>query len=348
MHKSQLVKVDITGRTELPGHSHVAAWAVLPPVDSVAEIRAVLFGYPGGTYTKRYFHFEVPDHPGYSMADYLADSGFAFVACDPLGVGDSSRPSAELLTFAMMAAANNIAVADLLAMLGRGDLAGPPLSPTAKCIGVGHSSGGGIVTVQQANHRSFDGLAVLGHSAIKPQWPKPPAALRDIPQPSPERDSQGYVIKPRTPLQLWNFFLDDVPREVIAADADFVAPLPPCYLEEDGGMYGGGTSKYASGVDVPVFLSFAERDAAVSPHLEPTCYPRSPDVTLFLQPRAAHCGNFASSRQLLFSRLGAWTRSLVDVDAGPAMTSPLVHEQDGGGVASGDPGRDAATFGDPR
>jgi hypothetical protein len=46
------------------------AWLLVPP--EPAGTKAVLLCLAGGTYDKRYWHIEIPGHPGYSFAEHLA------------------------------------------------------------------------------------------------------------------------------------------------------------------------------------------------------------------------------------------------------------------------------------
>src|SRR2546421_10183816 len=70
------------------------AWLFLPEQPLMAK--AVLLCLAGGTYDKRYWHLEVPGHPGYSFAEHLTGQGYVVVALDHLGVGDSGDPSGDL------------------------------------------------------------------------------------------------------------------------------------------------------------------------------------------------------------------------------------------------------------
>ena len=71
----------------------------------------------------------MPGAQGGGQAGWHAERGWIFVACDHLGVGDSS-------------------------------LADPAV------LGIGQSMGGCLTVVQQARHESYDGVGVLGYSAI--------------------------------------------------------------------------------------------------------------------------------------------------------------------------------------
>jgi hypothetical protein len=68
----------------------------------------------------------------------------------------------------------------------------------------------------------------------------------------------------------------------------------------------GITLEKAKQIQVLVFICFGERDMSLNPHLEPSTYPLSTDVTLYILKGSAHCHNFASSRHLLCDRLSNW------------------------------------------
>src|SRR5437762_3526342 len=94
-----MIRLDITGLANVPGDVEVAAAVFMPPALPVSDHPVVVVAYPGGTYTWRYYHLEVPGRSGYSFAQHLAASGCVVVACDHIGIGASSPvPSAEALT----------------------------------------------------------------------------------------------------------------------------------------------------------------------------------------------------------------------------------------------------------
>ena len=66
------------------------AWLFMP--SSRPDPLAVLCCFAGGTYDKHYWHLVVPGHHEYSFAEHLTNRGFAVIAIDHLGVGDSTQP----------------------------------------------------------------------------------------------------------------------------------------------------------------------------------------------------------------------------------------------------------------
>ncbi|HXY94740.1 MAG TPA: hypothetical protein VEP49_19915, partial [Acidimicrobiia bacterium] len=92
--------VDLGTVADLPGRQHTAVTVFTP--DPLPDELVVAFGFPGGGYNRRYFDLpvaldgelaaELPGPGGSSEARWHAARGWCFVACDHLGVGDSSRP----------------------------------------------------------------------------------------------------------------------------------------------------------------------------------------------------------------------------------------------------------------
>jgi pimeloyl-ACP methyl ester carboxylesterase len=112
-----------------------------------------------------YWDTHVNGFHDYGMAEYLAQRGFVVVAVDHPGVGASSEaPDLFDVTPRVVSQAHHDALAHIRQELRQGRLSPrlPALSDL-RVIGVGHSMGAMLVGVQQARHRSFDALVVLGH-----------------------------------------------------------------------------------------------------------------------------------------------------------------------------------------
>src|SRR5690606_16175115 len=137
---------------------------------------------PGGGYGRHYYDLDLPGTPG-GEAGYHCDRGWIFVACDHLGVGESTVPPGNVLSYENVARANYATVKAVMAKLEGGELL-PELAPVAGAVtlGIGQSMGGCFTIVLQGQHAPFDGIASLGYSAIhtvvpgrpgapQPQWP---------------------------------------------------------------------------------------------------------------------------------------------------------------------------------
>jgi pimeloyl-ACP methyl ester carboxylesterase len=283
----------------------VAAVRYQPSEATNANDNGLLFVcLPGGTYSYRYFDLAVPGHPGYSFARDVAGRGHTVVAFDNLGTGDSSRPACEV-GMDLQAAAT----AHAMKTIGGHE---------RTVVGVGHSMGGYVAIFQQARFRSFDAVAILGTTN---------QAVRIIDLPTEFIDAAGhgaqerqrlvetllagfpepYLENSRGPL-LAAFHLDDVPGPVLDADLTTETVVPR--LAAAQATVPGIALDAAAMIDVPVFLAFGDVDVSPCPHLEPSAYPASHDVTLFVLPESAHCHNLATSRQVLWDRLEAWATTV--------------------------------------
>ena len=203
--------------------------ATIHPAAGRARAHPVYFAFAGASYTRAYFDVPVP---GYSMAAYFTARGFTLVALDHLGSGESSWPAAAPPD--LIAAANDRAVAGVLATVREDPRTAIP--GDGPVLGIGHSMGGHLVTRQQADHRTFAAIAVLGWSATHTiiraadgslltsladserepadaSRPVVPERFRDLPP--------GYLYtRPRSALARWAFYPDGLDPAVIAADED--------------------------------------------------------------------------------------------------------------------------------
>ncbi|UGQ11999.1 alpha/beta fold hydrolase [Yinghuangia sp. ASG 101] len=269
--------------------------------------KAVLVCLPGGTYDRGYFDLEVPGHPGYSFARHAAAGGYGVLALDHLGTGAGSRPN-RAIDLTDLAAAAASAVAAVPGKLGQD---GP-------FVAVSHSLGGYVALLQQAAHRSYGGLAILGttnqYVAQRPPSPETAAlaetaegraALVDrIVAALPDRSG----LPDRSRMRSW-FHRDDVPEAVVAADDATTLTVVPRRAGAQASVPGTARDA-AAAVDVPVFLCYGDVDVSPDPHREPAFFPNSRDVTLYLLRDAAHCHNMAGTRHLLWHRLLHWCDTL--------------------------------------
>jgi pimeloyl-ACP methyl ester carboxylesterase len=305
------VRINVSDALAFDDDQFVACW-VFPPRDPGPDT-PLLLCLPGGTYTKAYWHLEVPGRAGYSFAEYMADAGMLVVAVDHLGTGESTKhPRALDLTLDVVAAANSAVVDEVRARAANGTLVDglPPVSlgPT---VAVGHSMGALLAIYQQSLFQSLDGLAALGYGTSGPISRR----VHSTGQPMPSRESvlqeaaSGALdgtptVSRHAPALRDHFYWDDVPEDVKAADDLTATNLP--------GLCGRMSlvpfiaSDHARRVECPVFIGLGERDSVAVHHDEPRGYAASSDVTLFVLPRSGHCHNTAGTRELLWDRLRSW------------------------------------------
>jgi alpha-beta hydrolase superfamily lysophospholipase len=319
--------VDITGTTELAGPLRTAVTVHLP--DRIDGPLDLLFGFPGGGFGRRYY--DVQALPGYSQAEHHTRQGFGFVACDHLGVGDSDLPDTFDLTYENLAHANSATTEAVVAGLRAGTLVqgvGPIEVRTV--VGMGQSMGGCLLTVQQANHATFDGVALLGWSGISTNFPAPDGGRISYPMPPRGTDLRPIaaqvlgVVAPDDSHYRFCFHWPDEEPALMEIDLASYRPYTDVVRGDEATPWGsatvpacavtmmtpGAVSKEASAITVPVLVGCGERDTVPDPWAEATAYRGTPDVSLVVVPRMAHMHNFARSRAVLWDRIGHFARGV--------------------------------------
>ena len=158
------LKIDVTDALAL-GVPAFTVVSVFLPEGELACPPIVCFAFPGGRYSRRYFSFDMPDSSAGGEAAYHADRGWIFVACDPLGVGDSTIPAEDNLDYDDISRANHATVEEVIRKLESGTLRdGYPAIHGASVLGIGQSMGGCFTIVAQALFGTFDGVGILGAS----------------------------------------------------------------------------------------------------------------------------------------------------------------------------------------
>ena len=289
------------------------AATLFAPASMDAYDAPVLVCWPGGSYGRDYWDVCLDGRTGYSFAEHMTALGFIVIAADPLGVGDSGRPEdGAVCTYEALADAAHEAVEVIRAGLVDGSLAtGLPPVASSRIIGVGHSMGGGLVTIQQARSGSYDAIAVLGftHGAkdrAVDNANDPSLRATAVEQAKTFWGDQweaGYGVVDKVPHQVW-LNGPDVPADVVASDNanSVVWPTEP-YVDA---LQVGFTGTYAAQVGAPVMIAFGEFDIAERPRDETAFYEGSVDVTLFVLGGSYHCHNFQDGRADLWNRLGVW------------------------------------------
>jgi pimeloyl-ACP methyl ester carboxylesterase len=320
------LRVDVSEATGLA--DAITAVTVHVP-DSVSDPVTVLFGYPGGGYGRGYF--DIRTVPGYSEAEHHCSRGFVVVACDHLGVGGSSRPDTFALTYELLAAANHATAVAVLERLANGSLADglEPLSVT-RVVATGQSMGGCLLTVQQANHRTFDGVGFLGWSGIFTNFPAPDGSRVTFPMPPRGTDLRpiasevlGVVAPDEGPLR-YCFHWDDEEPALVEPDLASYKPYSGVARGDATTPWGsdgvpasaitmmtpGAVAAEAAAIDVPVLVGCGERDVVPDPASEASAYPNATDVRILVVPAMAHMHNFSRNRAVLWEGIGEWARSI--------------------------------------
>jgi pimeloyl-ACP methyl ester carboxylesterase len=333
--------IDVSSAAGLGIAARTAVTIHLPDEGRLADPPVVCFAFPGGGYCRRYYSFDMPNGSGGGEAGFHCDRGWIFVACDHLGFGDSTIPQGNRLTLESAAAANDATVRAVMQRLESGTVSQriPPMTGATK-LGIGQSMGGCFTVIAQARHGTFDGVAILGFSAIHTVVPTRPGRPASVWPWIPRNSSldnplilnraamaaaEGAVLGDADSIRAaaaaaehpfqWSFHYDDEPADIVALDmaaaAGKASPLPswrsattpPC------GIYmvaPGVVASEAASIGVPVLVAVGERDVVPDPPAEPKAYRNARDVTVYVCPRMGHMHNFAQTRALFWQRLHSW------------------------------------------
>jgi pimeloyl-ACP methyl ester carboxylesterase len=317
------LRFDVSAALALPGRREMAASIHLPEPSRLSSPPIVVFAVPGGGYSRGYFDMHFEGHAGYSEAAFHTARGLVFVAFDHLGVGDSTLDGIEDLTIDHLADAYALAVNSVCDRIRTGALTSgfPGISAFTK-VGIGQSMGGCITIVTQGKHHVFDGIGVLGYSAIHTQLPQPSEEARieamsahNVPRDADFHGIDREAIFAKVSSFIYPFHWEDVPKEILEADMKGGYPLrktsppfgsltlPPCAAPM---MSAGVVAGEAAAIKAPVLVAVGERDVCPDPHAEPGAYRNSRDVSLYIEPRMAHMHNFASSRETFWENTFRW------------------------------------------
>ena len=316
----QKVTLKVSAGVSLPGEAELLIAAdVFVPDTAAHPITALAWVcLPGGGMKRQYF--DLPIDETFSLARQMAARGFVVVLIDHLGIGESSRPvDGYALNAEVVTAANANATTEIMTRLREGRLSPDvPAFPQLRSIGLGHSMGAMMTTLQQAKHAQHIGVALLGFSTRGlPEYLSSPAKaiahdLSAAREQSPQLaklmfGSAPYpVIKP-TPQSgaiYGGKGADPRSAEAIKTVAD--ALLPVLAFQS---MLPGNVLPEAQQIRVPLFLGLGEKDMAGPPHEIPASFSASMDVTLYVIPGAGHSHFLFPIRLELFDRLADWAQS---------------------------------------
>jgi hypothetical protein len=338
MAESHELRVDVTDAAGLGEPVEVALTVHVPDAGALPERPVVCFAKPGGGYSRGYFTVDLPGPAKRAQADWHADRGWIFVSVDHLGVGDSTViDDAERLDYTTVAAGSQAAETDVLARIAAGTLIdGFPAIADPLRLGIGQSMGGCMTVIQQGRYHCYDGIGVLGYSAVHTTvqlglglrlpggW-----VPRDV------RASSGVTVSPPAlasdaaavfappappdapPMMGWGFHYDDVDPKIVRADLDAfptrngeVPPWASATLPQSVAswcMAPGAIAPEAAAVVAPVLVAMGERDVIADPRGELRAYQSSPSVDFYVCPRMGHMHNFAGTRELFWRRIETWS-----------------------------------------
>lgn len=339
------LRIDVTDAVALGEPAHVTATVLLPDPAQLPERAVICFAKPGASYSRGYYTCALPGPADGAQGSWHAERGWIFAALDTIGCGDASRHDPERLDFAVVTAAALAAEQEILLRLANGVLAAgyPPVHQPV-VIGIGQSMGASLVVYQQARHRSYDGIGVLGYSVVHSHPSTPPGGHPIVVAWYPREAEADPALEPLNAAALsaatergpqeaawhalaWGFHYDDVPQDVVEQDllhyeavahaSHVAASFRPEAWMSDGTppavarltLTPGAIATEAAAVTVPVLSAMGVRDLVVDPPGEPRAFRSAPSVDLFVCPRLGHMHNFGGTRALFWQRIhsfGDW------------------------------------------
>ena len=342
------LNIDVTDAAGLGEPASIAITVQAPGADQLPAEPVVCFAKAGGGYSRGYYTCDLPGPAKGAQSDWHVARGWIFAAVDHLGTGGSSLHDGPRMDFSTLAAAAQAAEAEVLRRLAAGDLfEGYPKVTAPLKIGIGQSMGGCMTVVQQGRHHPYDGIAILGYSAVHTHPPTKPGTeplvaawlARDSLLEDPllllntaQIAAVGGVSRDRGgsgDRMAWAFHYDDVDASVYGPDLErfnrnITDPetqkghtCPPWgSLSVPGAvsrasLTPGIIAVEAAAVRCPVLCAMGERDVCADPKGEPRAYLSSRSVDLYVCPRMSHMHNFASTRELFWRRielLADWAR----------------------------------------
>jgi hypothetical protein len=335
--------IDVTEAVGLGEAAHVALTVHLPDAAQLPAEPVVCFAKPGGGYSRGYYTIDLPGPAAGAQAAWHAERGWIFVSVDHLGVGDSSLHAPERLDYTAVAAASHTAEAEVLRRVADGSLApGFPSIANPLKLGIGQSMGGCMTIIQQGRYHGYDGIGVLGYSAVHTHPPTRPGTApivapwlpRDtlLKQPPTILNKQALVEAMASPRAAeggspmgWGFHYDDVDPAIVEQDlAHFARGIhnpanqqgysaPPWTSLTTPGAVAqscltpGAVAPEAAAVRAPVLVAMGERDVIADPRGELRAYLSANSVDVFICPRMGHMHNFAGTRELFWRRIETWS-----------------------------------------
>lgn len=283
--------------------------------------KTVLCCLAGGGVTRRFWDLDVPGTTSHSFARTLTASGHAVVLADHLSVGESSSPPPLELTVEALAAANDFAMRAALDRLRGeyGDLV---------AIGVGHSMGAMLTAIQQAHHRTYAAVALLGFAnrglpdfvppdlaayandpmALRAALPEILAARASAPPPPPSDRVDTTSATDPPPRRPVLFHSNKLPPEV--ADAVRAIAYPAPALAAAVSMVPGSIKPEMEQIDVPVLIANGDLDITGPIEDIPAGFPKSPEVTTVVLPETGHSHHAFPGRLVLYERLDEWASKI--------------------------------------
>jgi pimeloyl-ACP methyl ester carboxylesterase len=312
----RLIEVDVSEALAFPDVT-LRGWVLAPSDIDVSDPVSIAYCFAGGAGTAGYFDLDRYGLQGYSMGMHLAGKGVVVVALDHPGIGASTEiKDLFSVTPDVVAAAHHAAFANIELMIQGGTLFDElPAAAQVIGVGIGHSMGGVLLTVQQALHQTFDLVCSLGtaggglpevlteselEALCGVAWDEELDRYVDFARARFGPDSQVEQRSPTTGM----FVSERVPAdvlEVFAAQATSLLPVGALVS-----MVPGSFDKDKAAIKAPVFLAFGEYDIGDGIDATAEQFECASDIITFQLAGAGHCHNLEPNRVQLWDAIEAF------------------------------------------
>lgn len=277
-----------------PAENHAPRTIVGNRYDPACEASTVVLLQHGLSY-----HKEAWDIPGYSVAQPFVAAGYAVVAIDRLGYGESPLEDGYDVTFEAFADMANQIVGQLR-------------SEFDHVVVGGHSAGAGLTEFAQGIYGSADAILALG-------WhhrPSDQLGFEFITGDSTRALQADYEYFWGTPEHRAEMFYEpDADPAVVEADTRAANLVPSGEILSISKQ----PSRYVAGnVKVPVFLQFGEKDRLFEPQyadFHASEFFSAPSVTVDMVPGAGHTFMLTKPGIAGTARMVDWVRSRPEAPA---------------------------------
>lgn len=312
--------LDVSDALPAQGPLSIAASWIAPPDLRPGTPVPLLVCLPGGFLSRRYFDLEIGGARRYSFAEAMVARGYAVLALDHVGTGDSLKPSPEEAGLSLgvdaIAAANQRALELARERIETGDPDGetPPLE-ISRSIGVGHSMGSMLTVEQQALARPHDGLVLFSFSTagtprfidehLRGYAGQPERLRREMPDVA--RKAMGGPYPPRANGVEGDrraaFGVGTAPPE-----AEEALQAAATNLLAVGGltsMIPGGYAPAAQKIEAPTLMVFGDHDLHDDRNTAREL-PLVRDLTTWCLEDAWHCHFVANTHERLWDKVTDW------------------------------------------
>ena len=262
--------------------------------------KATLFCLPGGGASAEYFDL-APDN---SFVRIMTAKGYHVITMDHPGTVTNPLPDDhEFLTPRQSAAY----ISQALTQWTEGN----------NIYGMGHSMGGMMTTLVQAQNQPFKAIGLFGSSAGGLEWGLSEAEKKYIDKPEDlARDLDDLTLaKFKTPFPKG---MGGPSGKSITFGGETPALTQrlretSCELYAAGGMMSmvrGSFRKDVEGIDIPIFFAFGDHDIGIPPEDAPKDYINAPSTELIVLPHTGHNHFAFKSISILCDKLDYWLSGL--------------------------------------